>query len=61
MFPYALARSNPVFYYAYTSVQGRIGAKKRAKVQLFFDMGKYFDKKIQKKCILHDLRAILHI
>ena len=59
MFPYALARSNPVFYYAYTSVQGRIGAKKRAKVQLFFDMTKYFLKKNQKKCILHGLFGIL--
>ena len=34
-------------------------AKKRAKVRLFFDMTKYFHKKIQKKCILHGLLGIL--
>ena len=49
-----LSLANPVFYYAYTSVQGRIGAKKRAKVQLFFDMTKFFLKKMQKIFIFFD-------
>jgi hypothetical protein len=35
--------------------------KKRAKLLLFFDITKYFAKKNQKKCILHDSRAILAI
>jgi len=36
-----------------------VHAKKPAKVQLFFDIAKLFGKKIQKKCILHDLFGIL--
>jgi len=35
-----------------------VHAKKPAKVQLFFDIAKLFGKKIQKKCILHDLHVI---
>ena len=38
-----------------------VHAKKPAKVQLFFDIAKLFGKKIQKKCILHDLFGILGI
>jgi len=41
--------------YAYVKT---VHAKKLAKILLFFDMTKYFCKKIQKKCILHDLFGI---
>ena len=57
MFPYALA-FRAAHFTTYTYVRDGHTAKKHAKVLLFFDMTKFFCKKIQKKCILYDLLGI---
>ena len=49
-----------ILFYACTYVR-TVHAKKLAKVLLFFELTKYFRKKNQKKCILHDLHVILAI
>ena len=61
MFPCSRGHPDLLFISHIRTCEAGHTAKKRAKVLLFFELTKYFSKKNQKKCILHDLRAILHI